>query len=150
MRFEVLDGKHADRDGNVYKKGEVIEASSRLDQRFSPSKFRRLSKGQQTTAEMEAEEAKEKAAFEKHREGRRKTQIEVPEDEDELAEDDPTLSARGKEQTEEFSRANEHDLEVFSRRGRYHVFKRGSNEPLNEKGLARGEVNKFIKGFMET
>ena len=41
MRFRVLGGQHVDKDGKLYKRGDIVESYEDLDEKFE-RKFERL------------------------------------------------------------------------------------------------------------
>lgn len=130
-RYEVLGGKHTDKKGRTYRKGEVIETKSDLETLF-PNKFKRLSDVSKLGGD-----------------GKR---IKIVKDENahEESDEESKGTARGTEVTSNYADlVKGHGLRVFERDDHFHVYDGKNTKPVNKTAIAKGQVKKFITDFLD-
>jgi uncharacterized NAD-dependent epimerase/dehydratase family protein len=124
MKFLLVEnGKHMDEQGVIHSKGSVVESSKDLVGAF-PGRFQQIPSAVETQ-DTEDHESQEVHVIEPGRDF-------------------------GRDVTSQFEAAVEAGFLVY-RKGTLHtvVDEDEPNLPLNEKGLKKGEVKKFLSGYLE-
>ena len=151
--YKLKGGQHNHSDGKTYKKGDLVESEADLTKIFT-NKFEKVYETE--------EEASPGVSFPAVKVAQAKSKVTVvdlpvdskEEEEKELEEVEEKIEEkpekRGKEVTKNFSEAVEQDLKVFKKGRQYFVYDMDPAVPLNEKGLNKGQVKKFITDYLET
>lgn len=127
-RFEVLAGKHVEKNGERFGKGDVVETSLDLIAMFGEAKFKRL------TDVDSLDFPKSSKKFIKRKDPEPAA---VPKD------------ARGEDVTASFklSKAAQ-GLRIFARGDLHHIYDGNSTKPENEKGLKQEKVLGWVKDYL--
>lgn len=137
-RFEVVDGKHVEENGEVFKKGERFESPHRLDKLF-PEKFKRLGADSEHEADDDAPEKKGKIVLKKR--------DDADDEKSEKKDDKEKADGRGAEVTAKFKQVHK-PLRVFERDGHFFFFEGEKTTALNKEPLAEKDVAAWHKKYM--
>jgi hypothetical protein len=155
MRFEVLGGTH-NHYGTIYKKGEILESDRDLTKVFR-GKFKKV---EASTPVSKGEVfnpldvvVNPQPPVEDDKPSEEPTAPKTPEDEKNGAPAADSLErAEGKDVTKDFQEAIDEEVRVFQKGAWYNVYDGAAEDlghPLNDKGLRKKDVSKFIKKWAD-